>query len=87
MDPTVILREIGGGLAGVVMVVQFLVIIRQNKRIEVLTDKLVEVTGNGGRRAEEMHGKTLEGMSALTQATQASTATTSAALAALERRP
>ena len=86
MDPAAILREIGGGLAGVVMVVQFLVIARQNKRIEALTDKLVETAGQSGREAREMHGKTIEGMAALTSATQAATTATQASLRALEMR-
>lgn len=87
MDPAAILREIGGGLAGVVMVVQFLVIARQNKRIEALTDKLVETAALSGREAREMHTKTIEGMAALTSATQAATATTQASIRALEMRP
>lgn len=87
MDPASILREIGGGLAGVVMVVQFLVIARLNRRNETLSDKLVDMAGQGAAEARAMHAKTLEGMAALTTATQASTTTAQAAIAALERRP
>lgn len=86
MDPTAVLREIGGGLAGVVMVVQFLVIVRLNKRNETMADKLVEMAGQGSREAREMHGKTLEGMAALTAATQAMNTTAQASIAALEKR-
>lgn len=86
MDPSIVLQEIGGGLAGVVMVVEFLIIIRLQKRIDVLTDKLIEREATGAQRAIDMHGRTLDGMAAHTAAIQATNVTQQATLAALEKR-
>lgn len=86
MDPSAILREIGGGLSGAVMVVQFLVIARLHRRNEELNDKLVGMAVQNGASSREMHSKTLEGMAALTTATQAANTTAQASLAALERQ-
>ena len=86
MDPATLLREIGGGLAGVVMVIEFLVIVRLNLRNEKLTDKLVELANLNASETRQMHSKTLEGMASLTTATQGATTVSQASLAALERR-
>ena len=87
MDPAMILREIGGGLAGVVMVVQFLVIARLNKRNDALVDKLLDREAQGTIRALESQTRTLDAVHALTAAQDKANATLAATLAALEKRP
>lgn len=86
MDLTSFIKEIGGGLSAVVIVMQFFVILRLHTRNEALNDKIVTLATQNGSDAREMHAKTLEGMAALTTATQAANTTAQASLAALERR-
>lgn len=86
MDPASFIKEIGGGLSAVVIVVQFWINKRLYTRNEQLNDKLVVLASQNGADAREMHAKMLEGMAALTTATQAANTTAQASLAALERR-
>lgn len=86
MDTASFIKEIGGGLSAVVIVVQFLALMRLYSQKEALHDKLLSVVMHHGVEAREMHAKTLEAMAALTTATQAANTTAQASLAALERR-
>ena len=86
MDATSFIKEIGGGLSAVVIVVQFLALMRLYSQKEALHDKPLSVVTQHGVEAREMHAKTLEAMAALTTATQAANTTAQASLAALERR-
>ena len=86
MDTASFIKEIGGGLSAVVIVVQFLALMRLYNQKETLHDKLLSVVTQHGVEAREMHAKTLEAMAALTTATQAANTTAQASLAALERR-
>lgn len=86
MDATSFIKEIGGGLSAVVIVVQFLALMRLYSRKEALHDKLLSVVTQHGAEAREMHAKTLEAMAALTTATQAANTTAQASLTALEKR-
>lgn len=87
MDTASFIKEIGGGLSAVVIVVQFLALVRLYNQKEALHDKLLGVVTQNGVEAREMHSKTLDALAALTAATQAANTTAQASLAALERRP
>lgn len=86
MDAMSFIKEIGGGLSAVVIVVQFLALMRLYSQKEALHDKLLSVVTQHGVEAREMHAKTLEAMAALTTSTQAANTTAQASLTALERR-
>lgn len=86
MDTASFIKEIGGGLSAVVIVVQFLALMRLYNQKETLHDKLLGVVTQNGVEAREMHSKTLDALAALTTATQAANTTAQASLAALERR-
>ena len=86
MDAASFIKEIGGGLSAVVIVVQFLALMRLYSQKEALHDKLLSVVTQHGVEAREMHAKTLDALAALTTATQAANTTAQASLAALERR-
>lgn len=86
LSATQIIKEIGGGLAAVVIVVQFLVIWILYKSKEQLIERLLKCSENNAAKATEMHEKTLTTVANLTTATQASTSTAQAALNLLERR-
>lgn len=86
MDTASFIKEIGGGLSAVVIVVQFLMLLRLYNQKEALHDKLLSVVTQHGVEAREMHTKTLDALTALTTATQAANTTAQASLAALERR-
>ena len=68
MDTASFIKEIGGGLSAVVIVVQFLALLRLYNRKEALHDKLLSVVTQNGAEAREMHSKTLDAMAALTTA-------------------
>lgn len=87
MDLASFIKEIGGGLSAVVIVMQFLALVRVYNQKEALHEKRLEDATRNGAEAREMHAKTLEGMAALTSATQAANTTAQASLSALERRP
>lgn len=86
MDTASFIKEIGGGLSAVVIVVQFLALMRLYTQKETLHEKRLEDATRHGAEAREMHEKTLEALAALTAATQAANTTAQASLAALERR-
>lgn len=87
MDLTAIdiIRELGGGLTAVVIVVQAWVIYILYSKNEKLLDRLVACSESGSEKTREMHEKTLSAVGALTTATQANNATAQAAVGMLER--
>lgn len=85
MDPAAIIKEIGGGLAAVVIVVQSLAILILYRNNEKLIDKLLACSESGAEKTRELHEKTLTAVNANTDATKAASLTTQAAINLLER--
>lgn len=85
LSATQIIKEIGGGLAAVVIVAQTLAIVALYKSREKLIERLLTYSESCADKTNQMHEKTLASVGALTEATKASNAIAQAAVQLHER--
>lgn len=64
MEPTAIIRELGGGLAAVVIVTEALVALMLWRRVTALQDRLFEVQQQSNKELREMQSASHSALSA-----------------------